>query len=163
QTGGERRVDIYLAAHETGQVLVLRRDWPGAVTGAQLASRRVGGATVQALARGSVVTESARRSANRMLRLAAGTGGRTPVTPSRGNWDDLPPNLLVRDLAAAARELAEAPPRLVRPRVEAESVRVVVVDRVESIGYQPGDQRLDAVVTDPVGGEAVVSLRHDPV
>jgi len=163
RTEDERRVDIYLAAHDTGQVLVLRRGWPVAVTGAQLASRRVGGATVQALARGNIVTESARRSANRMLRLAADTVGRTSVTPSDGDWDSLPPGLLVRDLAAAARELAEAPPRLVRPRVEAESVRAVVVDHVKSIGYQPGDQRLDAVITDPSGGQAVVSLRHDPV
>jgi hypothetical protein len=163
RTGNERRVDIYLAAHETGQVLVLRRDWPGTATGAQLASRRVGGARVQALAYGTVVTESAWRRANRLLRLAADTVGRTTVTPSDGNWDTLPPNLLVPDLAAVNRELAEAPPRFIRPRIEAESVRAVVVDRVESIGYRPGAQRLDAVVTDPSGGQAVVSLRHDPV
>jgi len=163
RSGDERRVDIYLAAHDTGQVLVLRRDWPVTATGAELASRRVGSATVQAFARGSVVTESARRSANRMLRLAADTVGRTTVTPSGGNWDTLPPSLLVRDLAAAARELADAPPRMIRPRVEAESVRAVVIDRVESIGYQPGDQRLDAVITDPLGGRAVVSLHHDSV
>lgn len=67
---------------------------------------------------------------------------------------------MVRDFAAAAREWDALPPRVVRPRVAAELVRVVRVAGVERIAYHPGAQRLDAVVVDGSGVTASISATH---
>jgi hypothetical protein len=160
-TENDRTVEVFLAHPDNGVVLVLRRRWPETVTGAELGLRRLGGATIAALAAGHVVTESAYRGASRTLRLATGRVARTTVTPAGGAYDDLPDTLLVRDVAATAEQLAQLPPRLVRPRVEAEFVRAVAVAEVVSVGYRPGAQRLDAVVADASGATALVRLRHE--
>ncbi|HET9143102.1 MAG TPA: hypothetical protein VFO68_27310, partial [Actinophytocola sp.] len=157
-TGGT--AEVYLA-DPAGMVLVLRGHWPGGQTGAELAGRRMGGSTLAALAAGTVVSESATRSASRTVRLTTGRVGKTTVTPSTG-WDALSGAVLVRDLAALDRALAQAPPRLVRPRVAAEHLRAVAVAEVLGIGYHPGDQRLEALVADPAGGTARVSATYRP-
>ncbi|MFG2039581.1 hypothetical protein [Dactylosporangium sp. NPDC048998] len=160
-TGDERRVvELYFAHADTATVLVLRRDWAGAEGGAELGRRRIGGASVAQLAGGSVVTESAVRSASRAVRLATGRIAKTTVTPSRGAWAGLPAGVLVRDLRSLAEELDRLPPRVVRPRVEAELVRVVEIAEVRLVAYSPGDQRLDAVVADAAGGVATVTAIH---
>ncbi|MEU9508848.1 hypothetical protein AB0D32_21525 [Micromonospora sp. NPDC048170] len=167
ELGGERIVEVFLAQPETGGVLVLRREWPATddapSTGHQLAGRRVAGSTLGALAAGNVVTESAVRSASRRIRFATARIARTTVTPGTGAWADLPATLLVDDLSALSASLAELPSRLVRPRVDAESVRLVRVAEVRSIRYAPGEQRLDAEVTDPTGAVATVSAVHRSV
>ncbi|NUW42552.1 hypothetical protein [Nonomuraea rhodomycinica] len=158
---GDRRIaEVYLAHADSAMVLVLRREWDGDDDGAAPARRRVAGSTLAALATGNLVTESAVRSASRTVRLATGRISRTTVTPSRGDWGALPPSLAVTDLAALGRELDALTPRPVRPRVEAELVRVVAVARVEAVTYAPGDQRLDAVIVDRAGGTATVRATH---
>ncbi|WP_133906424.1 hypothetical protein [Actinophytocola oryzae] len=84
------------------------------------------------------------------------------MRPSNGSWETLPGPVLVRDLAALDRSRANLAPRLVRPRVEAENLRVVTVAEVLDIGYHPGDQRLTAVVADEAGTTAVVSATYRP-
>jgi hypothetical protein len=158
-----RFVEVYLAHAEAGVVLTLRRrvdvqdgEPP---TGAQLGRRKTGGARLAALAGGNVVTESAVRSANRVVRIAESRVARTTVAPSSGAWDALPAGILVDDLDAEVARLAGLPPALVRPRVVAEAVRAVVVDDVEDVRYLPGDQRLVSVVRAPTG-RASVSMTH---
>src|SRR5262249_7256434 len=131
--------------------------------GTHLATRRIGGAMLGALAGGNVVTESAHRGASRVIRLATSRIAGTTVSPSARAWDELPDTLLVKDLTALSQQLADLPPGLIRPRVEAELVRAIAVREVISVGYQPGDQRLDAVVADPAGATALVTLRYDAV
>ncbi|WP_371247345.1 hypothetical protein [Nonomuraea sp. AD125B] len=158
---GDRRIaEIYLAHADAAMVLVLRRQWEGDDDGAALARRRIATSTLAGLAAGTVVTESAVRSASRTVRLATGRVSRTEVSASRGDWDALPPSLKVTDLEVLGRELDALPLRPVRPRVEAELVRAVAVAGVESIAYAPGDQRLDAVVADRAGNLATVSATH---
>jgi len=65
--------------------------------------------------------------------------------------------ILAKDLATPATELDRLRRAESVPRVDAEAVRVVPVAQVRSIRYLPGDQRLDAAITDPVGGTATVS------
>ncbi|MEV4516502.1 hypothetical protein AB0K00_47080 [Dactylosporangium sp. NPDC049525] len=154
----DRQVEIYFAHADSATVLVLRRTFSDAAE--TLKTRRVGGATVAQLAAGNVVTESAIRSASRTVRLATSRIAKTTVTPSQGMWTSLPDALVVRDLRALAAELDRLPPRVVRPRVEAELVRVVQVAEVRSVRYTPGAQRLDAVVADPAGGVATVTATH---
>lgn len=167
ELGGERIVEVFLAEPETGGVLVVRREWPATddapATGHQLAGRRVAGSTLGVLATGNVVTESAVRSASRRIRFATARIARTTVTPGTGAWEWMPAGLLVDDLSALAESLADLPPRLIRPRVDAEAVRLVRVGEVRSVRYAPGEQRLDAEVTDPTGAVATVSAVHRPV
>ncbi|MEU0152844.1 hypothetical protein [Micromonospora fulviviridis] len=150
ETAGEVAVDVVLAHPAAAGVLVLRREFTAAegdpLTGHTLAGRRVAGSTLGALAAGNVVSESAVRSAAHRLRFAAGRLARTAVTPGTGSWAELPPVLLARDLDALAATLAERPPRLLRPRTADESVRVLAVGEVRSIGYAAGEQRLEATV-----------------
>ncbi|WP_182883663.1 SWIM zinc finger family protein [Microbispora sp. H10949] len=161
RTLGDQRIsEVYLAHGDSAMVLVLRRRWDGDDDGAALARRRIAASTLADLATGTVVTESAVRSASRTVRLATGRISKTTVSASRGAWDELPPSLLVTDLAALGRELDALPLRPIRPRVEAELVRVVAVARVVSVTYAPGDQRLDAVIADRAGNTATVRATH---
>ncbi|NDU73904.1 hypothetical protein GWI34_14840 [Actinomadura sp. DSM 109109] len=161
-----RTADVYLAHTGTGIVLVLKRRWDvpdgGDLTGADLAGRRVLGSPLRSLAAANVVSESATRSAGRVVRVASGRIAKTTVTPLGDTWESLPAALLVRDLAAEVRALDALPPRLVRPRVEAELVRVVEIAEVRDIGYHPGAQRLEAVVADAAGNPAVVAADYSP-
>ncbi|GAB2584907.1 hypothetical protein GCM10027168_17110 [Streptomyces capparidis] len=165
-TGTERTAELYLAHGDSGTVLVLRKRWPlgedETLTGAELAGRRLGGVPLRNLAAGNVVSESAVRSAGRVLRLAAGRIAKTGVTPLGRAWEHLPATVAPPDLATLGKELAELPPRPVRPRVAAELVRVVPVAEVRSIGYAPGDQRLEAVIADAAGTTATVSAEYHP-
>ncbi|MFG2054638.1 hypothetical protein ACGFI9_11475 [Micromonospora sp. NPDC048930] len=167
ESAGEVAVDVVLAHPAAAGVLVLRREFGPAdgagLTGHALAGRRVAGSTLGALAAGNVVSESAVRSAAHRLRFAAGRLARTTVTPGAGSWAELPPGLLARDLDALAAALAEQPPRLLRPRTAAESVRVLALGDVRAIGYAAGEQRLAATVTGVAGGVATVSAVHRAV
>ncbi|MGH3243672.1 MAG: hypothetical protein ACRDNL_25055, partial [Spirillospora sp.] len=161
-----RTADVFLAHTGTGNVLVLKRRWDvpdgERLTGADLAGRRILGASLRSLATGNVVSENATRSAGRVVRVAAGRIARTTVTPLGDVWLGLPAGLLVRDFEAEERALDALPPRLVRPRVAAELVRVVEIAEVRDIGYHPGAQRLDALVADAAGTTAVVSAAYSP-
>ncbi|MEU5990505.1 hypothetical protein ABZ806_16175 [Spirillospora sp. NPDC047418] len=165
-TAATRTADLYLAHTATGAVLALKRrfDVPdGArLTGADLAGRRVLGVPLRSLAAANIVSESAARSAGRVVRVTAGRIAKTTVTPIGNAWEALPAGLLVRDYTAQAHALDALPPRLVRPRVEAELVRAVAVAGVRDIGYHPGAQRLEAVVADAAGTTALVSAEYSP-
>ncbi|GIJ44162.1 hypothetical protein Val02_10480 [Virgisporangium aliadipatigenens] len=161
-TGDERRAEVFLAHADTATVLVLRREWTAEEDGPALAARRVGGTTLRSLAEGSVVTESAVRSASRAVRLGTSRVARTSVTVS-GGWAHLPPALLANDFAALAAELDGLPPRVVRPRIAAELVRVLAVAEVRHVAYRPGEQRLDAVIADAHGATATVRATYSRV
>lgn len=160
----ERVADVYFAHAGDGTVLVLRRRWeenPEAVpAGHDLAGRRVAGTTLSALAASNLVSESASRSASRVVHIAPGRIAKTTVTPVGTSWERLPTGVIVGDLAEAARALEDLPPRLIRPRVEAEFVRVVRIAEVRDVGYHPGDQRLEAEILDAAGGVARVSADY---
>ncbi|WP_433337347.1 hypothetical protein [Spirillospora sp. CA-294931] len=165
-TALSRTAEVYLAHAATGVVLVLRRSWEATeeapLPGHELAGRRLGGAPLRALAAANVVSETAHRSASRVLRLGAARVAKTTVTPLGTAWNDLPGTLLVRDLKALDLAMAALPPRLVRPRIEAEFVRVVEIGAVRGVGYDPGAQRLEATVVDTAGTKATVSATHSP-
>ncbi|MFI1990663.1 hypothetical protein [Actinoplanes sp. NPDC020271] len=158
--GDERVVDVFLAHADSATVLVLRRTYETPDTGPQLAARRVAGTSIGVLAGGAVVTESAARSASRTVRLGTRRLSRTEAMTARGSWQDLPRTLIAADLARLAAELDALPPRPIRARVEAETVRVVPVTEVLSVTYAPGAQRLDAVIADAAGTTAVISAVH---
>ncbi|MFL6116134.1 MAG: hypothetical protein ACJ786_32990 [Catenulispora sp.] len=160
--GDDRRVLIFLADPAAGIVLTLENRYPGPSTGPELAARRLADTTVGILAGGNVVTESAHRRADRRLRLAVNRVARTTVSQSNGAWDHLPASLLSRDLDALTAEFDRLPPRLIRPRVEAEDVRVVEIAEVTALGYHPGGQHLTATVRAPAGAPATLIAEHRP-
>ncbi|HLU27257.1 MAG TPA: hypothetical protein VKZ65_02385 [Glycomyces sp.] len=164
-TDGERRTaELFLAHPETGMVLTVARDWEipegQTLTGRDLAGRRLAGCRIGALASGNVVSEAAGRTAARALKLGTGRLAKTQVLPLGRAWSELPANLLVTDLDAAAAELNAMPPSMIRPRVAAELVRVVCLDQVESAGYDPASQTFEAVFTAPGGGRARLRAVH---
>ncbi|GLY91790.1 hypothetical protein [Actinoallomurus iriomotensis] len=163
-TVDERVAEVFFAHAGDGTVLVLRRRWDvppdTRPTGHDLAGRRVAGTSLGALAVANLVSESASRSASRVVHIAPGRVAKTTVTPVGDAWSRLPAPVMVRDLAAASRALEELPPRLIRPRVAAEHVRVVEVAEVREVGYHPGAQRLDAEIADAEGGTARLTAEY---
>ncbi|WP_158630346.1 hypothetical protein [Glycomyces terrestris] len=164
-TEGDRRtLELYLAQPETGMVLSIKRDWTipegETLTGADVAARRLAGCRIGSLAAGNTVTEAATRTAARALKLGTGRLAKTQVLPLGLAWNDLPSSLRATDLDALAAELAERPPALVRPRVAAESLRVLAVAETELLGYDPASQRLHALVAGTDGGSAIVRIGH---
>ncbi|MFD7256670.1 hypothetical protein [Streptomyces sp. NPDC059874] len=163
---GERTAEVYLGHGGAGTGLVLRRRWdlaPGQEpTGPELAARRLAGASLGAVARGNLVSESASRTPGLSVTIGGGRPASTSVTPVGSAWAELPEPLLVRDFAAHARTLDRLPPYLVRPRTEAGSVHVVEVHEVGEVGYDPAEQRLEATVRDARGAVGTVSATHNP-
>jgi hypothetical protein len=159
-----RTVRVFLVHTEAAMVLVLERRWEmsegEALVGADLAGRRLAGSTLALLAAGNVVTDSARRSARRAVRIGTNRVARTTVAPSGGDWDHLPQTLVVRELDALSSMLAALPPRLVRPRVAADLARVIEIGEVFDLRYERGAQRLSARIRAAGGGTATVSAVH---
>lgn len=159
-----RHVEIYLAHPEARIVLTLHHTTAIAEdtdppTAAALGARRTSTARLTDLAAGNVITESAVRSANRAVRLANSRIAKTSVLPSAGDWNKLPPELLITDLDAEATCLATLPPTLIRPRVQGESLRAVAVRSIDEIHYLPGEQRLVATLHAPTG-TATITYTH---
>ncbi|MET9952519.1 hypothetical protein ABZ135_13375 [Streptomyces sp. NPDC006339] len=162
----DRTAEVFLAHGGAGIALVLRRRWALAEgqdpTGHDLAARRLLGSTLGAVAAGNLVSERASRTPGRTVTVGGSRLAATSVTPVGGSWAELPEPLLVRDFAAHARALRELPPRFVRPRIEADALRVVAVHEVEDLGYDPGRQVLRATVRDAHGVAATVAAPYNP-
>ncbi|GAB1511292.1 SWIM zinc finger family protein [Actinophytocola sp. KF-1] len=151
--------EVFLAHPGTETVLAVRHRWAGHA--GAMASRRLAGTTLASLAAGNVVSEAAVRSAGRVVRFGAGRLARTTVSPLGESWTELPAALRP-SVTEALAQLTGLPPRVVRPRVAAELVRVLPVAAVRQVRYHAGAQRLDAVVADHDGAVATVSLAHRP-
>ena len=149
--------EVFLAHPGTETVLAVRHRWTA--NPSAMATRRIAGTTLSSLAAGNVISEAAIRSAGRVVRFGAGRLARTTVSSLGESWADLPAALRP-SITAALAQLATLPPRLVRPRVAAELVRVVPVTEVRQVRYLAGAQRLDAVVADEQGATATISLAH---
>jgi hypothetical protein len=154
---GTDTAEVFLAHPGTETVLAVRHRWPGG--GGATAARRLAGTTLASLAAGNVVSEAAVRSAGRVVRFGAGRLARTTVSPVGESWAELP-RALRPSVTEALAQLTGLPPRVVRPRVAAELVRVVPVTEVRQVRYHAGAQRLDALIADADGMTATVSLAH---
>ncbi|MEU4161814.1 hypothetical protein [Actinoplanes sp. NPDC026670] len=159
----ERRIEIFHGQPASGVVLVSQRQWTTPDDGPALGRRRIAGTTIAAVAGGTLVTESAVRSASRAVRLSASRVAKSTVTASNGAWDGLPDGLLVHDYARLAADLEAMPPRPVRARVRAELVRVLVIAGVGPAHYSPGAQRLTVEIRDNHGNTAEVIATHAAV
>lgn len=164
--GRTRFADVFLADPDTATVLVLRKRWDfdektEPLNGPDLGARRIAGhVSLHSLAHGQLVSKVVRRLANRSIELGTSRAAQSSVTPQTGDHSFLPAPLLVRDLAEHAKRAAQAPPRMLRPRVLAEDVHVVSVSAVEDIGYSSAEQRLFATLSDEAGHRFTLLLSH---
>lgn len=167
-----RTAHVYFAQPQAGITLVLKRQWavdpddgadPPAPTGAALAARRILGATLGALATANLVSETATRSPSRVLTVSHSRIAPTAVLPVGAAWSELREPILVGDLRRFADEFARQPPSFLRPRIEAEAVRLIRVAQVSEIGYDVAEQSLRAVIRDERGTCAALTATYDPV
>lgn len=164
--GRDRRVEVMLVDPDTAGLLVLRRAYTyeeqqapedGPALGRRLAAT---GATVEAIARGQVVTSGATRLPNRLAVFSSRGLQRTSVAPQVGDWGSLPAPVLVTDVSALEKALREGAPRFLRPRFLAEHVHAFAVSRVVDVSYAPGAQAVRAKVEDSGGRPFFVELSH---
>ena len=164
--GRERRAEVVLADPASASLLVVRRAFTYAEDqtpedGAELGRRQgAPGATLEALARGQVVTSGATRQPDRLVVFSTRGLQRTSVTPQSGDWSLLPPPLLVKDVSALEAALRARPPRFLRPRQLAENVHAFEVSRVVDVAYAPGAQLVRAELEDAGGHGFFVELSH---
>ncbi|MQY11994.1 hypothetical protein SRB5_21220 [Streptomyces sp. RB5] len=166
-TARDRTAEVYFAHADAGLTLVLRRRWDltedETPTGHELGARRILRSPLRALATANVVSENTSRAPDRTVVLARGRIAATDVTPVGTAWTELPDPLLVHDAAAHLSTHADRPPRLIRPRVEADAVRVLAVDGITSYGYDPAAQTLEATLRDPAGNGVLLRAAYNPL
>ncbi|WP_224363175.1 hypothetical protein [Hyalangium versicolor] len=167
--GRERRAEVVLADPATGGLLVVRRAFTYAEQqtpedGAELGRRQgAPGATIEALARGQVVTSGATRLPNRLVVFSTRGLQRTSVTPQSGDWSLLPAPILVTEVSVLEATLRARPPRFLRPRLLAENVHAFAVSRVVDVSYSPGAQAVQAELEDLGGHSFFLELPHRQV
>ncbi len=164
--GRVRFAQVYLADPDTAMVLLLRKRWDykegeEPEEGPALARRAVASkVTLGALAAGQVVSKVVRRKANRELELGTSRTAMTSVTPQRGDWENLPTPILIKNLEEHDAWLKTRPPRALRPRLLAENVHVIAVSAVEDVVYFPAEQQLLAKLLDSAGNAFYARVTH---
>lgn len=167
--GADRQVELMFADPRSSGVFVLRRSYVAAEGVAPedgpTLSRRVAVAStpLAALATGQLVSSGAVRRANRLLTFASGPLQKTSVLRGAFELERLPAGLVVSDVDVLAKELADRLPRVLRPRVLAENVRVVRIGSVAEVAYDEAEQRVWAACRDPAGGTFTVELGYRSV
>jgi SWIM zinc finger len=156
------RASLYLAEPNTGVVLVLSRSWPEGLVGHQLLGKRMSGQlTLRRLATGRLVTESAKRRANRELLLGRGRVGKNSIFEDTGDWGErFRWPLLVNDFERLERDLVNWEPTFFRARVQAENVRILEVAEIGEMTYSPGRQTLSLPIYDRSGRRAMLCYVH---
>lgn len=149
-------VRVLLANPETGDVLVLDREFPvedgsPALDARALAGRRVGGVPASAIASGHVVTRAAVRRANDALLLRTTVRGATSVTPQSGDLSILASPRRAESADALRAHIAARAPALLRPRRLGEDVFVVPVTAVAHAAFDAAEQAVFAALETPSG------------
>lgn len=164
--GKVRFAQVYLADPDTAMVLLLRKRWDFKENeepeeGPALARRSVASrVTLGALAAGQVVSKVVRRKANRELELGTSRTAMTSVTPQRGDWENLPTPILVKNLEEHEAWLKTRPPRALRPRLLAENVHAIQVGSVDDVVYLPAEQQVLAKLSDASGHPFWLRVTH---
>jgi hypothetical protein len=139
--------EIFLADPDTSTVLVYRKSWSAQSTLQRINVQK--GLKFVDLAAGQLVSSMIKRRANRTLMLGQSRVARSAVFAQTGDWGELfRAPLLVTDYARLAEEISDEPPSFLKPRVQAEGIRVLQVERVRGMSYFSGSQTLLAQVED---------------
>ncbi|HEY3449032.1 MAG TPA: hypothetical protein VGK67_21905 [Myxococcales bacterium] len=166
---GERRVvSVFLADPSSQTVLVLQRGFEPvdgkSEDGPSLARRSaVSGSPLSMVAAAQLVSNAAKRRANRLLSFGVGALKKTSVLAGGLVLTTLPDSLVVRDGPAFVAQLASEPPRFLRPRLLAEHVRAFAISKVETVAYDEGEQAVRAACLDAAGHRFFVELAYRSV
>ncbi len=146
--GDQRLVEVLFAGPASQSVLVVRRSLgpsDGGDDGPNLARRAgLAGASLGQLATCQLVSNAAVRRPNRQVSFRTGPLRKTSVLPGGAELDVVPQSLRVREVPGFERQLTAQAPRMLRPRLVAEDVRVISLARVEAMTYDAGQQALRA-------------------
>ncbi|UXI67016.1 DUF4132 domain-containing protein [Tahibacter amnicola] len=155
--GADRCATLAVVDCDTQTLLCLQKTWQrktddGTSELAQLDQQRVAGSLrLGKLAQGTLVTTTARRRANGELKLGQSFAGKASVTPHTGDWSALRPPLLIESQKDFLRQETHAPPRDLLARSALPGFHVLRLARVMTLGFDPAQQRLHAIVLDPGG------------
>ena len=155
--GKQRSASLALVDRDTQTLLSLRKDWQreadeGASELAKLDQQRVAGSLRFArLAKGSLVTTTAHRRANGELRLGQSHAGKASIAAHNGDWSALRPPLLIETQSDYLRQQVHAAPIELQARSALPGFHVLRVSEVLSLGYDPANQRLHALLADESG------------
>ena len=169
---------LFFAEPKGNIVLVWEREWDregstddphgGKVTnterdGAWVAERRQLDVSLRALAAAQVVTQKLHRRANGRIRFGRSRTSRPSVAPQSGRWAELlAPPLLVADLREELERRRSAPPRHLRPRLLADSVRAVAIGEVLDVAFRPSRGVLSIHALDLAGNELTIEVPKRP-
>ncbi len=158
-------VDVFTADPDTQEVLIFRRRLDEVKdSGAELSRRTIAPkVTLGALARGQLVSKVVTRHANRLATLSTSRAVMTSVSAQNGDWSMFKAPLRVTDVKQWQSTEADAPPWFLRPRVVAESLRVVEVARVLDVISVPAEQAVYALLEDLAGNQLEAVVRHRAV
>lgn len=162
--------DVFLVDSDTGNVLVLRHAFnpivgrgqkapTSAPTGPEISGREVvKGVRLGDLATGQLLSQTARRRANRELVLQMRAG--TQVVRDPGDWSKLGAPVVIGSLSELVARAAKRAPALLRPRVLAEDLHVMQVREVRSVMWSPGEQALVGEIVLASGESVQIERRH---
>ncbi|MEM9069234.1 MAG: hypothetical protein AAGE52_12040 [Myxococcota bacterium] len=168
--GSTSITDVFLVDADTNNVLVLRfpvtaprkrnqQTEPSAPTGPEVAQREiVKGVRLGDLATGQLLTQTARRRANRELVLSLRSG--TQVVREPGDWSALDAPVRLNSLADLVAQSASRAPAILRPRVLAENLHVFEIKEVGNLVWSPGEQALVGEVVIASGETVRIMRRH---
>ena len=162
----ERAAEVFLADADSGLTLVLRRSWSYGEgetpdEGADLGRRNIASRMpLGVVARGQLVSRAVKRRANLEMVVGTSRGGQTSITPQTGDWSRLPRGLVWTSFTELEAAIRARPPRLLRPRVLADSVHVIAVARVAGVIYAPGQQAIVVDLRDGDDRKMILVRRH---
>ncbi len=165
---------LFFADPKGNNVLVWEREWDREGTtddpyGGQpttierdatwIAERRQLDVSLRALAASQIVTQKLHRRANGRIRFGRSRTSKPSVAPQAGRWAELlTPPLLVSDLREELERRRSAPPRHLRPRLLAHSVRAIAIGEVLDVGFRSARGALSILALDLSGNELTIEI-----
>jgi len=166
EDGDDRCVEI-LFADPSGQGLLVheriyrRADAVADEDGPALAARTaVGGSALAVLASGQVVSNAVTRQANRTITFSTGGLQKTSVTRGGFAIDRLPVDRVIRSVATFMAARRQQAPGVLRPRLVADDVQVIVIASVDAVVWDPAAQAVIVHARDAEGGTIIVERAH---
>ncbi|WP_400770663.1 SWIM zinc finger family protein [Methylosinus sporium] len=163
--GSELDTAVMLVDSDTGAPMLMRKTFaPTAIGGrndASVARRSVlRGVTLDTLARGQVLSSTAKRRADGVVRFSSSARDKTSLM-ARGPIMSAPGPVFVDALAPLREGIAQRPPQFIRPRSLVLDFHVLWVGDILGHGWEPGEQIWRGAVTLSDGERLILERRWD--
>ncbi len=151
--GSERTAMLAVVDTDTQTLMVLQKSWQrsGESEMSELAlteNQRIGTLRMSSLAKGSLITTTAKRRANGELKLGQSFSGKAAVTPHSGDFSTLRTPLLINNQQDYLRQRQLALPPELGARILLRNFHVLAVSQVNSVFFDAANQCLCARVQD---------------